>query len=37
MRQDGITPLYLFNGASFDGQNNNLDILTHTYVQKFRY
>lgn len=33
---DGVTPLYLFNGASFDGGNHDLGILTHTYVQKFR-
>jgi len=33
---DGVTPQYLFNGASFDGDNPVLGILTHTFVQKFR-
>ena len=33
---DGVTPQHLFNGASFDGNNPDLSILTHTFVQKFR-
>ena len=35
--EDGVTPLALFNGASFEGNNPDLAILTHTYVQQFNH
>ena len=33
---DGVTPTYLFNGGSFEGNNPDLNMLTHTFAQRFR-
>ena len=30
------TPLYLFNGGSFEGNNPDLHMLSHTFAQRFR-
>ena len=32
----GMRPLYLFNGASFEGNNPDLNMLTHTLAFKFK-
>lgn len=34
--EDGQTPTWLFNGASFDGNNPDMHMLTHTFAFAFR-
>ena len=33
---DGVTPSYLFTGGSFEGNNPDEQMLTHTYAHAFR-